>query len=193
MTLIPQIETGDYNLSLLPTVEGHYENGKYVFFWNGPFSNWYPAKFTMYTGKEWGEMTFTCSEQAMMFYKALVFKDKESLIKIMSTNLPREQKALGRKVKGFDQAVWEATCVDFVTESLVAKFTADHYLLEVLMETGDKIIVEASPYDKVWGIGMGVDHPNILDESKWDGKNLLGVCLMNARAIIRELEDGIEE
>lgn len=175
------IGDGRHHPMLTETVSGHFETADYVFFWNGPFSNWHPAKFSMETGTKWGNMTFTSSEQAMMFYKAIVFEDESSLIAIMSTNSPREQKALGRKVKNFNQDKWESVCLDLITNVLVAKFSSDKELKKILLETGNKVIVEASPYDRVWGIGMGVEHKDILDQTKWDGKNFLGVCLMNAR------------
>lgn len=184
MTAIKNMTWGTPHPELEATVEGHFETDDYVFFWNGPFSNWYPAKFSMETGTKWGNMTFTSSEQAMMFYKAVVFEDESSLIAIMSTSSPRKQKALGRKVKNFNQEKWESVCIDLITDVLVAKFGSDEYLKKVLLDTKNKIIVEASPYDKVWGIGMGVEHKDILDQTKWDGKNFLGVCLMAAREIL---------
>lgn len=180
------IDWGNPNPQLKQTVTGHYETFEYVFFWNGPFSNWYPARFDLDTKTEWGVMPFNCAEQAMMFYKAVVFEDRASLIKIMETASPREQKALGRKVENFNQEKWESVCIPLITNVLVAKFGADKKLKKILLDTGNKTIVEASPYDKVWGIGMGVEHPDILDESKWQGKNFLGICLMNAREILAE-------
>lgn len=175
------IDWGAPNPQLTPTVNRHFETFEYVFFWNGPFSNWYPSIFTMDTKTKWGNIIFSSSEQAMMFYKAIVFNDEESLIKIMETQSPREQKALGRKVKNFNQQKWEEVCIDLISDVLVAKFASNEKLKKILLDTGNKVIVEASPYDKVWGIGMGVEHRDILDESKWQGKNFLGICLMNAR------------
>ena len=184
MNNLNEMTWGTPHPALKETVKGHFENDKYVFFWNGPFSNWYPAKFDMDTGTKWGVMTFTSSEQAMMFYKAIVFEDESSLIAIMSTNSPREQKALGRKVKNFNQDKWESVCLDLITNVLVAKFGSDEELKKILLDTGNKVIVEASQYDRVWGIGMGVEHKDILDQTKWDGKNFLGICLMGARTIL---------
>lgn len=166
---------------LKETVKGHFETDAYVFFWNGPFSNWYPATFIMETGTKYGELKFTSAEQAMMFYKAAVFEDEDALTAIMMTNSPLEQKRIGRKVMNFSVEKWESVCVELVTNALVEKFGSDEKLKKVLLDTGDKTIVEASPFDRVWGIGMGVDHPDLLDESKWNGKNYLGICLMAAR------------
>lgn len=169
----------NHNKALTPTVEGNYENDQYVFFWNGPFSNWYPAKFVIAYND--AEIKFTSSEQAMMYTKAWFFKDYEIAEKIMLSNDPREQKALGREVKNFDKVLWETSAVSIVKSLLVHKFQQNPRLLKILLDTGDKTIVEASPYDEIWGIKMGVDDPNILDESKWKGKNFLGKALMKAR------------
>jgi ribA/ribD-fused uncharacterized protein len=171
--------------NLRETVSGHFENDEYVFFWNGPFSNWHPAEFEMNTATKYGLMKFTSSEQAMMFYKGIVFDDDDSIKLIMATDSPREQKALGRKIPNFDQAKWESVCIDLISGVLVAKFNSDPELKKILLDTQEKTIVEASPYDAVWGIGMGVDNPDILDETKWRGKNFLGICLMNARELLK--------
>lgn len=168
---------------LTPTVEGHFENDQYVFFWNGPFSNWYYAPFKMMT--EYGEMEFGCSEQAMMFHKAKMFNDERIAEMIMRSPSPREQKALGRKVEGYSDDIWHGSSVQIVTEILIAKFSADDALKAILLDTGDKTIVEASPLDFVWGIGMGVNDDNILNEDKWNGTNFLGIALMNARDELR--------
>jgi len=121
----------------------------------------------------------------MMFVKAVMFEDVEIATKILDNNSPKEQKALGRMVKNFDAVQWTAVGVDFVSNILVHKFRQNPKLLKILLDTGDKHIVEASPYDNVWGIKMGVNHKDILDETKWQGTNYLGVSLMNARKILR--------
>lgn len=174
------------NSSLKQTVEGHFENDNYVFFWDGPFSNWYPAIFHMDTGNaQYDAVRFSSSEQAMMFFKAHAFDDVESAAAILATQSPREQKAIGRAVKNFDSKIWDSVCIDVVTRILVCKFRASPYLKDVLLNTKNKHIVEASPFDTVWGIGMGVKNPDILDVSAWKGKNYLGICLMHTRAIIK--------
>lgn len=186
-----EIQLNEINMSypviegIRETVPGHFENEAYIFFWNGPFSNWHISTFDHDTNSKWGITKFTSSEQAMMFYKALWFNDEDSLIKILSTHSPREQKALGRKVNGFDQEIWESKIELTFSNVLVDKFSSDPILTEILLDSESKTIVEASPYDTVWGIGLGVDSYDILDESKWKGKNLLGKCLMNARTLLQ--------
>lgn len=170
------------------TVPGHYETDEYVFFWSGPFSNWHPSTFTMPCG---GFATrFSCAEQAMMLIKANTFGDSEIAKKIMATKDPKEQKALGRKVKGFDPVVWDSVKMDEAHEFLLRKFYQNPELRDILENTGDKIIVEASPYDTVWGIGMGVDkYPQILNPDNWKGENLLGIALMKVREELRTYGD----
>lgn len=175
---------------ITPTVPGHFENDQYVFFWSGPFSNWDEGFFSM--NIEDALVTFNCSEQAMMYVKAFVFGDFASAKKIMKETSPREQKKLGRKVQPFDQDVWEATALKFFPFVLAAKFSQVPGYKEILLNTGTKTIVEASPMDHVWGIKMGVNHPDLLDESKWQGKNLLGKCLEIAREIVAKNMAGDE-
>lgn len=170
---------------LKSTNEGHFENDHYVFFWNGPFSNWYPSKFTM------NSIEFNCAEQAMMYMKAQLFDDAESTIKILNTRVPSEQKQLGKKVKNFSDAIWLEHREDLAHTFLYAKFSQNPELGKILTDTGDKTIVEASPYDKIWGIGMGIGDPNILNESKWDGLNLLGKTLMYVRNILNKENEQI--
>lgn len=170
--------------ALTPTVEGHFENDQYVFFWNGPFSNWYPVEFSMDT--PYGEQRFNCAEQAMMFFKAKMFGDERAADLIMRSPSPRQQKALGRKVENYNDDTWHGSSVQIVSDILVAKFSSDDYLYGILVRTGSKTIVEASPYDTIWGIGMGIDNENILDEEKWLGTNFLGIALMNARDVLNE-------
>ena len=148
---------------------------KFVLFWGGPFSQWYEAEMAI------DGVIYNCAEQYMMASKARVFKDEESLKKIMATGEPSRQKALGRMVKGFDPVIWDAVSRDYVTKANYAKFTQHKDLHTVLMETGDLEIVEASPYDRLWGIGLGEEDPRCLDKSQWMGKNWLGECIMRVR------------
>ena len=119
-----------------------------------------------------------------MYKKALLFKDIDVAEMIMEQSHPRKQKFLGRQVRGYDDAIWMANCQDIMVPGLVSKFTQDSYSLQCLLDTEDSIIVEASPYDKVWGIGMDKNDPRATDPAQWEGKNLLGVVLMKARDII---------
>ena len=119
-----------------------------------------------------------------MYKKAMLFKDTDVAEMIMDQTSPRKQKFLGRQVRGFDQAVWMANCQEIMVPALVSKFLQDTYSLNCMLDTGDSIIVEASPYDKIWGIGMTKDDPRATDPTQWDGLNLLGEHLMKAREII---------
>lgn len=147
----------------------------HVYFWNGVFSQWYISPFKA------GDMGFNCAEQYMMARKALHFKDDKTLNEIMSTRSPRTQKAWGRKVKNFDEASWDAVKKQTVYDGTYLKFSQNETLKQMLLNTGSKTIVEASPYDKIWGVGLHFDDDDILDESKWRGENLLGKALMEVR------------
>lgn len=148
---------------------------KFTLFWNGVFSNWYPCKFTL-DGEE-----FNCSEQYMMWKKAKTFNDEEIAQLILEASHPREQKELGRKVKNFNSSKWDSICKKIVYDGCHAKFTQNVHLLKALMETGETELVEASPYDLVWGIGLGEDDPKALDKANWLGKNYLGEVLTKLR------------
>ena len=161
-------------------VDGHYENDEYVFFWSGPFSNWHPATFKMFIDEQ--VVNFTSSEQAMMYLKAKTFDDISTMQRVLDTDNPRDQKAMGRAVKNYDEAHWASVREELSDAFLYEKFYQNENLKKVLLDTGDKHIVEASPYDKVWGIGMGMmDYPEILDKTDWKGINLLGESLMRVR------------
>jgi ribA/ribD-fused uncharacterized protein len=164
-------------------VKGHFENDDYVFFWGGPFSNWYESKYELTVDED--TIEFNCSEQQYMAAKALCFNDAESYNKIMESDDPRVQKAIGQKVKNYDDSVWAAARYDAMLLSVYLKFSQNKDLQKILLDTGNKILCEASPFDIVWGIGMGADHPDILDQSKWKGQNLLGEALMEIRELIK--------
>lgn len=169
------------------TNEGHYETDDYVFFWNGPFSNWHPAKFDMIIEEQ--HIKFSSSEQAMMYLKALTFNDPESMALIMETNSAGNQKALGKLVKNFDVAHWSSVCEQLSDTFLYEKFYQNEKLKNILLETGNKILAESSPTDHIWGIGMGVsEYPEILDKNNWKGKNLLGESLMRVREELKNAE-----
>ena len=153
---------------------------EFYFFWDGICSQWHPSIF------EINGMVFNCCEQWMMWNKAKLFGDEEIAAKVMATSSPREQKALGKQVKGFNKEEWEKVCKDIVFKGNYAKFTQNRFLLNELMETGDKTIVEASPYDVIWGIGMGEDDPDRFDKTKWRGTNWLGEVCMQVRQKLKE-------
>lgn len=154
----------------------------YLFFWkpkekNGYLSQWYSAE--MYIG---GTKYANC-EQYMMAQKAILFNDKDIYHKIMITTNPSVIKNLGRKIKNFDEEIWDLHKKRIIFEGNFAKFSQNNNLLEKLLETKELILAEASPYDRIYGIGMKVDDPNIQDTSKW-GDNLLGCTLMNVRNLL---------
>lgn len=101
--------------------------------------------------------------------------------RVLRTAEPREQKAIGRSIPGYVDTTWQAARVACVTAGAIARFTADHAARKVLLDTSDKILVEASPYDRIWGVGLGLDDARILDPRQWRGRNLLGQALMDAR------------
>ncbi len=155
----------------------------FTFFWQNrsPFSNWYPSIFT-HNG-----ITFSRGEQYMMYQKAIMFGDINTAHAILLTGNPKEQKDLGRMVSNYNDAVWSAKRVEIMVEGLFEKFNQNPLLKEALLNTGDTIIVEASPVDRIWGIGLAEDDPRALDQSKWLGQNLLGITLMQVRDAIRKL------
>lgn len=151
----------------------------YLLFWNGHFSNWFPAEFNL------DGIQFNCAEQYMMYMKAKTFNDTNSMDQILKAKNPGFQKSLGKKVTNFDPVVWDKVKEDIVYDGCLAKYSQNLDLKEELVKTGDLILVEASPYDKIWGIGMAEDHPDATNESKWQGQNLLGKALMRVRSTLR--------
>lgn len=147
------------------------------------FSNWHRSYFTCVI--EGADVAFNTSEQYMMYQKAKLFGDYDTLAKIMATKDPREQKRLGREVKDYNDARWKAVARDLMVPGLLAKFEQNPLMGQVLMSTGDRIIVEASPTDKLWGVGLTENDPLILDPANWQGTNWLGEVLMRTRGIMR--------
>jgi ribA/ribD-fused uncharacterized protein len=144
---------------------------KYEFFWGGMFSNWYPSTFVV------DGITFNCGEQFMMYEKAMTFGDKGTAKLIMETNNPSIQKELGRQVQNYDDSIWAKVRYEKVKRGLLEKFKQEPFY-SYLKERKDMIIVEASPYDRIWGIGYHENSRYILKEKdKW-GENLLGKCIM---------------
>ncbi|KAF2671177.1 DUF1768-domain-containing protein [Microthyrium microscopicum] len=136
--------------------------------------------------KELGEtFEFSCAEQYMMLCKALFFEDFITAREVLETDNPREQKGLGRQVRGFDDKKWSTIRSTVVENASVEKFTQCKAAGEVLLGTGEKDLVEASPFDRVWGIGFKAEVAKDIDRSKW-GMNLLGKALMVARTRLRE-------
>jgi len=158
-----------------------------VLFWKPPcvFGQWTESPF-----KVDGE-TYVTAEQFMMAEKARLFGDDEIRKQILGTTDPKAQKALGRKVKGFDEATWVANRLEIVVRGNLAKFSQNSEMKEELLATGDKLLVEASPLDRIWGIGLGAENPKAWRKETWRGLNLLGQALMTVRSMLRE--EGVEQ
>ena len=157
------------------------ETDTLVLFWRGWMSQWYPCSFVD------NEKEYNCAEQYMMSEKARMFNDTETERKIMESFSPNEQKKLGRQVKGFDLVQWNQECRDIVFRGNLAKFRQNADLRHLLLKTGNKILVEASPYDTIWGIGLSAEDPRALDKAQWLGTNWLGEALMRVRCNIKKL------
>lgn len=157
---------------------------KFEFFWksDSPFSQWHTCKFTVD-----GE-TYNCAEQYMMHQKARLFGDEETAQKIMSSKKARFQKQLGRQVKNFDQETWKNSCMDIVKKGNLAKFSHNDELRSTLLATHPKVLVEASPFDQIWGIGCTEDDPAAWNRKEWRGTNLLGFALTDVREGILNVE-----
>lgn len=164
---------------------------QYLFFWGHQprkdgsigktcFSQWFEAPFRL------NGIHYATAEHYMMAEKARLFDDDATLAKILAAPTPAHAKKLGREVAGFDNARWEARGFDAVVEGNVAKFTQNPAMGEFLRTTGHRVLVEASPVDRVWGIGLAGDDPRALQPAQWQGTNLLGFALMRVREVIRE-------
>jgi ribA/ribD-fused uncharacterized protein len=140
-----------------------------------PFSQWHRCQFVV------DGNTFNCAEQFMMHGKAVLFDDAEMAVQILEADHPRTHKALGRKVKNFDNVVWERERKRIVKDGNRAKFTQNEDLLATLLATKGTTLVEASPFDKIWGIGLGASDERAKDPKQWKGKNLLGYILTELR------------
>lgn len=152
--------------------------GNRVFFTSSFLSNWYTSLFKadlLFSDEVSGVFEFNCVEQFMMAQKAVLFKDYETFIKIMQTESPKEQKALGREVKNYDNKVWVAQREGIVGRGIWQKFLySDEMTMEMLRFPQGTEFVEASSKDCVWGVGLSMSDPNLSDASQWKGENLLG-------------------
>jgi len=157
----------------------------HIFFWNSIYSQWYTTYNNQ--GGQFIEngIVYPNAEKYMMMAKAKLFNDTEVFDKMSKTDNPRMVKALGRMVKNFSESEWDKHKINIVTQANVLKFSQNSDLMKILKEHKDKIIVEASPYDKIWGIGLHWDDDRVLYENLWQGENLLGKCIMRARDILK--------
>lgn len=143
---------------------------------------WYPCHFYV------DDIKYNCAEQYMMAEKARIFGDKEIRAKILSESDPEKIKKLGREVKNFVPNIWDAISADVVVKGNYHKFSQNPNLLSYLLSTEKKVLVEASPYDKIWGIGMSEKEAYPLYPHVWKGENKLGFALMEVRDILSKMK-----
>lgn len=151
------------------------ETSTHIYFWGTYLSNWFKCSF-----KD-EQYSYGSSEAYLMIQKALLFGDRESATKITKTRDPKKQKSLGRLVKGFNEEIWNQHKFDIMVKGLILKFEQNENLKKQLISTGEKVLVEGSPYDSVWGVALHYSDILILDEKNWRGENLLGKALMRVR------------
>ena len=161
---------------------------KHVCFWNEWPSNWHPAEFDIEVNDTMCH--FHNTEQYFMYMKAIVFGDEEIAKQILADGDPKKVKVLGRKVQNYDEQVWNDKRYQIMLKANVAKFSQNENLKQLLLSPAYEGhgFVEASPYDKVWGVRMYESNPDIDDETKWKGLNLLGKVLDETRRIIKEYD-----
>jgi len=176
--------------SLVDAVRGGFRP-KYLFFWGhqarrdgqigkGCLSQWWPSAF------EVDGVDYPTAEHYMMAEKARLFGDDESLSRILAAPHPGAAKNLGRAVTGFDEQVWQQRRYGIVLQGNEAKYAQNEELRTFLLNTKMRIIVEASPMDPIWGIGLAEDDPRVQNPEEWRGLNLLGFALMEVRSVLQE-------
>ncbi|GAA0727044.1 NADAR domain-containing protein [Aquimarina litoralis] len=164
---------------------------KYLFFWGHTpnkdgsigkscFSQWWNNAF------EVEEVRYKTAEHWMMAKKAILFNDETMLQKIIDCNHPMEAKQFGRKVKNFDPEIWNQHKYEIVKEGNFHKFSQNEEMKQFLLDTKNRIIIEASPRDRIWGIGMGQANEKAQNPNLWRGQNLLGFALMEVRDELNE-------
>ena len=158
------------------------KNSIFFFGSSACFSQFHPARFVV------RDVIYQNAEQYMMAQKALLFHDEECYKRILAARHPKDMKSLGRQVKGFDEAVWAKNRFRIVVEGNTAKFSQNPALRAQLLKSGTKDLVEASPYDRVWGIGLSVDEARRAGKDEWRGLNLLGEALMAVRDSLRSVQ-----
>lgn len=169
-----------YNISNIENTQ------KFLFFWGHQpsqdgsitkscFSQWWLSSF------EVEGVTYQTAEHWMMAQKAILFNDHSTLEKVINAKTPVLAKKMGRMVQNFDNEIWNAKRFEIVVEGNYHKFSQHTRLKEFLLQTNNNILVEASPVDAIWGIGMAADHKDANNPEKWRGLNLLGFALMEVR------------
>ncbi|MFJ8041477.1 NADAR family protein [Kitasatospora sp. NPDC096147] len=182
----PQLPTDTRDREALAALVAAGAQPKYVFFWGhrperdgrigaGALSQWWPGVF------EVDGVRYPTAEHWMMAGKARLFGDEEVLAKVLAAGSAPEAKKLGRQVRRFDDRRWDAERFELVVRGNVAKFGQDEALRSYLLGTGRRVLVEASPIDRIWGIGLHADDERATRPADWRGLNLLGFALMEAR------------
>ncbi len=151
------------------------ETDTHLYFLRGVLSN-FEKCYIKYKGH-----LFATTEQAFMWEKAIFFNDHESASKILKEENPAKAKKLGREVKNFDDSKWSKVCYEIMYKINYEKYFQNTRLKNILLNTGDKMIIEANPKDTRWGVGLSAEDDRVLDESQWQGENLLGKVLMQVR------------
>jgi len=160
---------------------------KYLHFWGhrprpdggigaSCLSQWWPSPFVVDGSR------YATAEHWMMAGKARLFGDERARERVLAAAHPAAAKKAGRLVRDFDEAIWERERFRIVVEGSVHKFAADEALRAFLLSTGERVLVEASPVDRVWGIGLAANDEAAAEPERWRGLNLLGFALMEARA-----------
>jgi len=176
----------EQHLAAAVAAEAAGQQTEFLFFWGhhpqrdgttgpGCLSQWWPAPFTV------DGVTYPTAEHWMMAGKARLFHDDQALAAVLAAADPKAAKAAGRSVRGFDEHVWAAARFDLVVAGNLAKFRNSPELGAFIAATRPRVLVEASPRDRIWGIGMTASHPDAQRPSRWRGTNLLGFALMNVR------------
>jgi ribA/ribD-fused uncharacterized protein len=176
----------EYNLDWLLDEYESKDDLKFLFFWGHEdklnkgvgkfcFSQWYQLPFTV------DGVVYQTAEHWMMASKAILFNDTESFKKIISASKPGQVKALGREVRNFDEGIWNKYKLQIVKYGNIHKFNQHPAFAEYLVGTHNHVLVEASPVDITWGIGLAQDHEDANNPYCWRGENLLGFALMEVR------------
>lgn len=167
------------------------EKLKFIFFWGhgaddsgmitkSCFSQWWRSPFVV------NGLTYNTAEHWMMAEKARLFQDEDTRSRVLAANSPGQVKAFGRSIKAFDANMWDQHKFDIVVQGNIHKFSQHAPLKAFLLDTKERILVEASPVDTIWGIGLAADNAHIENPMKWKGENLLGYALMEVRDTLRK-------
>ena len=176
------------------TIENINIENKFLFFWGHQpskdgtitktcFSQWWKSSFIV------NEIEYKTAEHWMMVKKAELFGDKEMAQNILDSKSPAEAKKWGREVSNYDDVLWLANRYQIVKEGNLHKFNQNKELKEFLLQTKNRILVEASPVDAIWGIGLASDHEKANQPKLWKGLNLLGFALMEVRDELRMMQN----